>query len=526
MKINYIKLYGENDFNYSINSNVTLIHDESGSGKTLLFKMIEFVLGADGSQIDIEEAKKVFPTLQGIELSISNQSKNYKLKRSFDLETQKISTDGKDLAGDYKELLNNIINHNPVKVLKNQKYDTSSFTLREYIKTIFFNESRLTSTDHLYGGIPSDKTKVINFYKYLVTGMFLDAKDINESKKQLKSKDDIALSLRTIEKEISQPTPEDKKEYKKLKNIIENNELKNKENNKILKSLYQQKQEKIVNLERLKSLKQLFESQIEDLVSAQQLINFLDNYTIKCDCGKDVKVIEDKINDNDYIILVSKVKDLAKQITIINSDVEKIKSQILNLEHKNNILLKELEQCNENLNKLDKKINEYDAYVKIKKIFTKKVEDKKAEETIKLEQIKIDETFTTEINIICAKIGKRLINWGIKEYSHVQFDMDNFDFKFGGTFRYLLSKGYRNICTFAAIIEILLKAISLKINLLETIVIDSLWSHLFRNNKDVGKITNKIVKDLEQLNIQVIIIENTIPSEYSNRTTIHKLKED
>lgn len=104
--------------------------------------------------------------------------------------------------------------------------------------------------------------------------------------------------------------------------------------------------------------------------------------------------------------------------------------------------------------------------------------------------------------------------------------MDNFDFNFSGTFRYLLSKGYRNICTFASIIEILLKSISLKINLLETIVIDSLWSHLFRNNNDVGEIINKIVKDLEQLNIQVIIIENTIPSEYSKRTTIHKLKNE
>ncbi len=526
MKINYIKLYGEKDFNYLMNDNVTIIYDESGSGKTLLFKIIEFVLGSKGDEIDILEAKKIFPQLQGVEMNIGNQYETYILKRSFDSKTQEISSNGKKLDGEYKELLNTIINHNPVKILKNKKYEICSFTLREYIKAIFFNESKLTSKDHLYGSVYTEKTKNKNFYKYLVTGMFLDEECINDTKEQLQSKKNIDLSLKTIEKEILQPTYEEKSEYKKLKNTIESKELKNKEYDKTLKSLHKEKQEKIVNLERLKSLKQLFESQIEDLVSAKQFVDFLDNYTVECECGKKIKIIEDEINDNDYIILASKVEDLEKQITIITYDIEKIKSQILSLERKNIILLKEIEQSNETLNKLEKKIQEYDAYIKIKRIFAKKNEDKKQEENVKLEQMKIDETFAREINKICSNIGKRLKNWGIEQYSNVQFDEEDFDFKFSGTSRYLLSKGYRNICTFASILEILLKSISLKINLLETIVIDSLWSHLFRSNNDVGEIINKIVKDLEQLDIQVIILENTIPSKYSEATTIHKLKKE
>lgn len=524
MKINYIKLYGEADFNYSLNSNVTIIYDESGSGKTLLFKMIEFVLGSDGTQINKLEAEKIFPKSQGVEMSIGNRNQTYILKRSFDLKTQTISDNGINLDGDYKALLDTIINHNSIKVLKNQKYDASSFTLREYIKSIFFNESRLTSTDHLYGGNPIEKTKNINFYKYLVTGMFLDVKDISDSNKQLKSKDEIATSLRTIEREISQPTLEDKKEYKKLRKTIENNELKFKENNEMLVLLQKEKQEKVINFERLKSLKQLFESQIEDLTSAKQFTDFIGSYAIKCECGKEVKVIEDEINDNDFIILVSKVKDLTKQISIINTEIKNLKTQILNIEQKNKILLNEIEINNEQLEILDRKIQEYDAYIKIKSIFEKKVEDKTAEENIKLEQVKIDEAFSTEINKICSKIGKRLQAWGIGQYANVQFDMADFDFKFGGTSRYLLSKGYRNICTFASVIEILLKSMSLKINLLETIVVDSLWSHLFRDDNDVEEIINKIVEDLEQLDVQVLIIENKIPSVHSERTTIQKLK--
>ena len=114
MKINYIKLYGEADFNYSLNSNVTIIYDESGSGKTLLFKMIEFVLGSDGTQINKLEAEKIFPKSQGVEMSIGNRNQTYILKRSFDLKTQTISDNGINLDGDYKALLDTIINHNSI----------------------------------------------------------------------------------------------------------------------------------------------------------------------------------------------------------------------------------------------------------------------------------------------------------------------------------------------------------------------------------------------------------------------------
>ena len=123
--------------------------------------------------------------------------------------------------------------------------------------------------------------------------------------------------------------------------------------------------------------------------------------------------------------------------------------------------------------------------IKIKSVFEKKVEDKTAEENIKLEQVKIDEAFSTEINKICSKIGKRLQAWGIEQYSNVQFDMADFDFKFGGTSRYLL--WFNHIVLF--IVNIFL----LKVSVLYLIAFFAqMIVYVLAITKKVFKINNKL----------------------------------
>lgn len=524
MKINYIKLQADKVYNFNLDKNLTIITDESGSGKTLMFKFIEFVLGSDGKHINIDEAKKVYPGLNFIEMGITTNGKQYIFKKFFDFKTQIICCDGEKLDVDYNDMLNEVINYNPTKVIKNDKeMILSTFTLREYIKSLFFNESRMTSSEHLTTDNYSDRTKIKNFYKYLVTGLSIDVDEAIKVKADIKTVSVIESSLKVLKGEIEQPSPEDKKSYQELKRKIDKNcqELKMKQQE--LKILVSNKNERSINIERLISLKQLFDSQLEDVISAKQFEHFLKDYSVECECGRKIKLINCDFQDDEYEQLKLKIKDISKQIETNRKEMDKINSRLdkigLDLEN----LDKELKIQESEFSKLAKKIKDYDVYMKMLEIFNVKNKKKVKRDNIEKREGIIDEAFNNNIVEICKRATMRLKRWGFTKYNEVEFDSNEFDFKYNGTLRYLLSKGYKTSCTVAVIIEILLNSIALGINSLETIVIDSLWAQLFIEELDQETLINNIVKDLEDLDIQVIIIENKIPTKAFNNTQIYKL---
>ena len=271
MKIDYIKLKAEKIYNFKINNNVTIITDVSGSGKTLLFKFIEFLLGSDGKHIVLTEANKVYPGLDYIEMGIISKQKHYVFRKHFDFKTQLVLCDNVQIQGNYKDILNEVINYNPIKVIKNRtEFEFSTFTLREYVKTLFFNEERLTSQKPLIGDNYSEAVKIKNFYKYLVTGISLDERELKKAKDEHKVVTDIKNSLNLLKKELDQPSPEDKSDYVKLKKQIAYYQKTLTKYENQISDLVVSKNEKNINIERLKSLKQLLESQIEDMLSAKQ----------------------------------------------------------------------------------------------------------------------------------------------------------------------------------------------------------------------------------------------------------------
>lgn len=160
MKINYIILKGDEVYNLELNKNLNIITDYSGAGKTLLFKFIEFVLGSDGKHINFIEANKIYPGLEYIEMSISKGDTEYKFKKCFENKNEQVFCNDKLVAGDYNQILNEVINYNPIKVIKNNKMEQVAFTLREYIKTIFFNEAKLTSDEPLLSNNYSERSKL------------------------------------------------------------------------------------------------------------------------------------------------------------------------------------------------------------------------------------------------------------------------------------------------------------------------------------------------------------------------------
>ncbi len=528
MKINAIVLKGNNNYNFELNRNVTIIYDESGAGKTLLFKLIEYALGSDGTKIDAKEAQKVYPGLYEINMKLSNEEKEYLFVRKIPKNTKNdvVYCDDKIIPGTYNDILNRIINYNPIKVVKNkEKMETSTFSLREYVKCLFFNESRMTSSDSLLTENYTEKSKIKNFYKYLVTGEILDEKELIKAKNDIQLLDSIKISLKTLAKGIEEPTKENEKLYKFLNNQVASLTKKIDKNQEIIKDLSLNKNEKMINKERLLSLKQLFESQIEDNDSALQFASFLKNLTIKCECGRDINIVDIEFNEDEYYDLRAKIKDIEKQLIITQKEIDALNASLDNAQKDLDDVVVKLNNATEELAVLTKKIEDYDVYKKMLSIFKVKREKKEKNTIIEAQQKNIDDNFDRNIKRICELAQFRLEKWGIDRYSKVEFDSEVFDFKFNGTLRYHLSKGYKNICTSAVIIEILLQALFLKINSLNSIVIDSFWSHLFITGIDTTNIINNIVKDLEKTDIQILIMENRIPTQYSSQTSIYKISD-
>lgn len=524
MKINYIKLQADKEYNIILDKNLTIITDYSGSGKTLMFKFIEFVLGSDGKQIDIDEAKKVYPGLNSIEMSISNNGTQYQFKKLFDLKTQMVYCDGKEMKENYNDMLNKVINYNPTKVIRNNKeMELSTFTLREYIKALFFNESRMTSSEHLVTDNFSERIKIKNFYKYLVTGLSIDEEEVVKVRTDIKTVSVIENSLKILKNEIEQPSKDDKKSYQYLKKKIDknNSELEKKQHE--LKMLIASKNERAINVERLISLKQLLESQLEDMISAKQFEYFLKDYSVECECGRKIKLINSDFQDDEYEQIKFKIKDISKQVDTNKKEIEKINLKIdktsVDLENLNN----NLQSNNFEFARLTKEINDYDVYTKMLAIFNIKNKRKVRKDNIEKRESIINETFRNNISEICNNASDRLKRWGFPKYNDVKFDFDEFDFRYDGTLRYLLSKGYKTPCTVAVIIEILLRSIDLGINSLETVIIDSLWAQLYVEGIEQEIIIDNIVKDLETLDVQVIVMENKIPTRVHNNTHIYKL---
>lgn len=528
MKISSIVLKAEKEYSFELNNNVTIIYDESGAGKTLLFKLLEYALGADGTKIDADEAKKVYKGLYEINMTIQSGGNEYLFVRKIpkDNKQDSVFCNGDIINGKYNEILNNVINYNPIKVIRNKtEMEVSTFSLREYVKCLFFDESRMTSSSSLLTDNYSEKTKIKNFYKYLLTAKIIDEKEIEKTKADIENLNVIQDSLNVLKKSIEEPTKENLSLYKKLNKQIEELTKKKEKSNKIIQNIILNKNEKLINCERLLSLKQLFESQIEDNNSARQFVNFVGGLTVQCECGRDVPIVNVVFDEDEFVELVYKIKDIDKQLSINKKEIDNLNNALSKEEKLVKELEIELEKTEKDLITLTKKIEDFDTYKKMQAIFHIKRVNKQKNAIIEQQQSIIDYLFEKNIKEVCVLAEKRLKDWGIKKYASVSFNLNKFDFEFAGTARSILSKGYRNICTAAIIIEILLKAISLNINSLNMITIDSFWSHLYIDGVDTIEIINNVVNNLENTRCQILIMENRIPNKHSSKTSIIKISE-
>lgn len=527
MKIEYLRIKANPEIMINLDNKLTLIKGYSGTGKTLLFKFVEFLLGSDGKKIDYNEACNNFKELEYVEMQIKNDQNDYIFRRYFNPRSDTVFCNGELVKGIYKDILNEVIRFNPVQVFTNQREDNfSTFTLREYIKTVFFDETRLTSDKKLTEGESyTDTIKLKNFYKYLITGEYIESDLIQKVKSEKTEISETEQLFNILKKKIEMPTAEDKREYKNLnKKIKRYDELIIQTKNK-LNELDNCREILLISNRKNESLVQLLESQIEDYRSSKQFAEFLKNATVTCDCGKKIKLVPFEVDINDYEEITNKIINIKKQIVNNNKEISKAldKERELNKELSKLQILKE--EDTDKYEKLTNKINEYDLYLKIKAVFDYKQSHKKNVTDIKSKKEKIEASFSESVIKICQKASNRLKSWGLDKYNNVTFDNNDFDFRFDGTQRDKLAKGYKNICSSAVIIEILLRAVENNICSLKTIVIDSLWCGSYFETIGLSDLMNNIVVNLATTDLQIIIIENHIPNKIPENCRVYDLKD-
>lgn len=89
-----------------------------------------------------------------------------------------------------------------------------------------------------------------------------------------------------------------------------------------------------------------------------------------------------------------------------------------------------------------------------------------------------------------------------------------FDFKFNGTLRPLLPKGYKGFCSIAMILELIHHMKSKGIPCFNFILIDTVWKVASFEQENLVEVVDNFLLDLSQETIQTIIFEN----EYSGKS--------
>ena len=205
----------------------TLITGFSGKGKTLLFKLIKFALGETES-IDLDESKRQFPGLERIQLTFSN---GYifarELKDAFFAEI-KFNDSDEFIIQDkkaYRKQIGALFGHEDIKVLrKGNPPSTISFTLSEYLNTLFFDESKLTDNKTLIEVEGrANEVKLTNYYKYFLTGKLLDKSLIASAHTEQESDTIIKKAFSYLNKSIIKPSSEIKKERTQNEKKIKKN---------------------------------------------------------------------------------------------------------------------------------------------------------------------------------------------------------------------------------------------------------------------------------------------------------------
>lgn len=529
--INKIEIFADSNITIEPSENTTLITGASGEGKTLLFKLITYTLGND-SKIEEDEAKRQFPGLYAIRLTFSN-GYIFERKLSKEFEAKITKDDNEEILLDnskkYREYVGKLFNHQDVKVLKKGNPPTlTTFSVPEYIKTLFFDESRIVSDNTLIDieGY-AEETKLANYYKYFLTGKIIDLSIIDGAKKESKESTEAKKFIKYFSRQVEKPSAAVKTERQKIKTTIEKNDKK-------LESLINELEEKsnqfkslMISKNKMQALQALYNSQLSEIDAAKLLDGFMSGAEIVCEkCGHKIQWEEMVEPDEEKVELLLQLKEIDKTLLKVQKEIETCQKKIKELKVQIEGIQKETYVLSQRIAEIDKLIYKYDIYEKSKAILDvrNKTTQSSYQDKLIAEKEKWDKEFETQMDVLCTAISQRLNKWGIVSKKEVSFDYERFDFKFNGTLRHLLPKGYKGFCSVAMILE-LIHHMKLKgVPCFNYILIDTVWKVASFENENLEEIVDNFLVDLSQETIQTIIFENEYSGKNIQTVGIKELK--
>lgn len=501
----------------------TLITGFSGAGKTLMFKLIKYALG-EKKAIDVNTAKAQYKGLTAVRITFSNGDVFYrKVDDSFAAKI--IFGNGDEIPEadeiTYKKAIGALFGHEDIKVIKREgDAKTITFTISEYLNTLFFDEARLTDEKTFIETEGHDnKIKLKNYYRYFLTGKIIEEKIIKDAQAEKKKNDMTKKAVTFLSKQVIKPSYDDKTKRNKFEKQLKIFQKREIDISARLKELNNDIAIQKINKNKLMSLFDLYNSQVLEIKSADLLDQFMESAEIKCpNCGESIKW--QSINDKETEIkrLNVLLSDIQKTITSIEQQIKKEETEVVSLSSESTTIEVEKKQIIDEITEIDKRIENYLAYEKLKSYLAiKNSVSKPASIALTEKETDIEEEFKEQINSLCIAVSNRLKTWKFKTNTDVSFNHERFDFTFDGTLRCYLPKGYRGFCTVAVIIELIKHMKSVSVPCFNFILVDTVWKVASFNEENINEVVTEFLNDISNTGIQIIVFENENIGEESDK---------
>lgn len=504
------------------NDHITIIHGDTDAGKTLIFRMIEQVFGAEKA-LDETAMRSRYPDATTLSCTVESGGSEYIFKRHIYSTTTEIYKEGEFFdkytnLSQFGEFVFSLFSFDhTTKLITNKSLASSSLTLREYTQFLFFSESRLTdekSFVELKG--PNSKTRYINLFSYLISGI-----SPNADKLSLKSaKDEIKGKRSSIIKYLQeyQTCNSDRLlRYDDYQKVLFSSIEEQRSKVRCLENKKKSIELQIVSLEselfKLNSMLAYYAEEKTSVDLANELLSYLNKYQIICkECGAK----HDHFIDVEWGI-VREHNALIDVITSKQQMLQNKRNELDEISNKYVIALAELEKMENDLANAKKE----PGYASISKMIDDLDQDLSTSSITTVELNQIPE-ITKRINDICEEIKQQLIKSGLNKNPSVEFDYNYkvLDFLVDKIKRNIIGKGARALITTV----LLLKICDISRNGVGFIgfaMIDSLWTTLFfKDRQKQDKAIKSIINYIEELGIQIILIDNKIPNSIVEKENI------
>ena len=504
------------------NDHITIIHGDTDAGKTLIFRMIEQVFGAENA-LDETAMKSRYPDATALSCTVESGGSEYIFKRYIYSTTTEVYKDGEFFnkypnLSQFGEFVFSLFSFDhTTKLITNKSLASSSLTLREYTKFLFFSESRLTdekSFVELQG--PGFKRKYLNLFSYLISGISpnADKLSLKSAKDEIKGKkSSIIKYLQEYQTSNSERLLESDNEQNALFSRIEEHRSKVicLENKK--KSVESQ----ILSLEselfKLNSMLAYYDEKKTSIELATELLSYLNKYQIICkECGAK----HEHSLDVEWGII--REHDALMQVIISKQQLlQKKKNELDEISSKHALAFAELETMETDLANAKKE----PGYASISKMIDDLDRDLSTS-SISIVELNQISKITERIDDICEEIRQQLIKAGLNKNPAVEFDYDYkvLDFLVDKVKRNVIGKGKRALITTV----LLLKTCDISrsdVGFIGFAMIDSLWTTLFfKDQQKRNKAIKSVLNYMEELGIQIILIDNEIPNSITETENI------